>query len=137
MKLFPLFADIAGRTVAVVGGGDVAARKTAALLAAGARVRIGAPELHPQLAQWAAQGRISHVPGPFQEGWLDDVWLVVAATDDAAVNRQVAAAAGRRRLWVNVVDDAQLSSFHVPAIVDRSPLIVAISSGGAAPMLGR
>jgi uroporphyrin-III C-methyltransferase / precorrin-2 dehydrogenase / sirohydrochlorin ferrochelatase len=137
MKLFPLFADIAGRTVAVVGGGDVAARKTAALVAAGACVRIGAADLHPQLAQWAAQGRICHVPGPFQESLLDDVWLVVAATDDPVVNRHVAAAGDRRRLWVNVVDDAQLSSFHVPAIVDRSPLIVAISTGGSAPMLAR
>ena len=137
MKPFPLFADVAGRTVAVVGGGDVAARKTAALLASGARVRIGARGLHPQLAQWTAQGRISHVPGSFHEGWLDDVWLVIAATDDAATNRRVAAAAEARRLWVNVVDDARLSTFHVPAIVDRSPLIVAISSGGAAPMLSR
>ena len=137
MRLYPLFADVAGRTVAVVGGGDVAARKTAALLAAGARVRIGAPALHPQIAQWAAQGRICHVPGSFHEDWLDDVWLVVAATDDAAVNRQVAAAARSRRLWINVVDDAELSSFHVPAVVDRAPLIVAISSGGTAPMLAR
>ena len=137
MRLYPLFADIAGRTVAVVGGGDVAARKTAALLAAGARVRIGAPDLHPQLAQWAAQDRICHVPGSFHEDWLDDVWLVVAATDDAAVNRQVAAAARSRRLWINVLDDAERSSLNVPAVVDRAPLIVAISSGGAAPMLAR
>jgi uroporphyrin-III C-methyltransferase / precorrin-2 dehydrogenase / sirohydrochlorin ferrochelatase len=138
MKLYPLFADIAGRAVSVVGGGEVAARKTAALLAAGARVRVGAPVLNAQLAEWAALGKIAYVPGNFQDRWLDDdVWLVIAATDDADVNRRVAAAANARRIFVNVVDDAHLSTFHVPAIVDRSPLIVAISSGGAAPMLAR
>jgi uroporphyrin-III C-methyltransferase/precorrin-2 dehydrogenase/sirohydrochlorin ferrochelatase len=137
MKLYPLFADLAGRTVLVVGGGEVALRKIAALLAAGAAVRVGAPALHPQLAQWAAQGRIRHVPGFFHEDWLERVWLVIAATDDAGTNRQVAAAAGARRIWTNVVDDAALSSVHVPAVVDRAPVQIAISSGGTAPMLVR
>ena len=137
MKLYPLFADVAGRAVSVVGGGEVAARKTAALLAAGARVCVGAPELHVQLAEWAARGRIRHVPGCFEDRWLDDVWLAIAATDDALTNQRVADAAQARRIFVNVVDDAQRSTFHVPAIVDRSPLIVAISSGGSAPMLAR
>jgi len=137
MKLYPLFAALAGRPVLVVGGGEVAARKTAALRAAGAHVRVGAPKLNAQLARWVAGGELQHLSGSFTEEWLDEVWLVVAATDDGQVNARVAAAAHTRRIWANVVDDAQLSSFHVPAVIDRSPLIVAISSGGAAPMLAR
>jgi len=137
MRLYPVFAALKDRPVLVVGGGDVAARKTAALLAAGAHVRVGAPALSAPLAQWLAQGRIVHNAGAFEEYWLDDVWLVVAATDDRRINAQVAAAAQLRRIFVNVVDDAELSSFHVPAVIDRAPLLVAISSGGAAPMLAR
>ena len=136
-SLFPLFADLRDRPVLVVGGGAVAARKVAALLAAGARVRVGAPELEPGLQTLADSRRILHRVGRFEPWWLDSVWLVVAATDDAAVNRRVAEAAGIRRLLVNVVDDAELSSFQVPSVVERGPLQVAISSGGAAPMLAR
>ncbi|WP_057678112.1 SAM-dependent methyltransferase, partial [Xanthomonas phaseoli] len=69
--------------------------------------------------------------------WIDTVWLVVAATDDVDLNRRVAAAAGARQRLVNVVDDAELSTYQVPAIVDRDPLVIAISSAGAAPMLAR
>jgi uroporphyrin-III C-methyltransferase/precorrin-2 dehydrogenase/sirohydrochlorin ferrochelatase len=137
MKLFPLFADLHQRRVLVVGGGAVAARKVQALLEAGAHVRVGAPELNPELAVLAREGAITHVLGRFQEDWLDDAWLVVAATDDADVNAQVAAVAGARRILANVVDDPALSSFQVPSIVDRSPLIVAISSSGVAPVLAR
>jgi len=135
--LFPLFADLRDRAVLVVGGGVVAARKVKALLAAGANVRVGAPELEPELRAMAESRRIIHRQGRFEPWWLDSVWLVVAATDDAAVNRSVAEAAAIRRLLVNVVDDAELSSFQVPAVVERAPLQIAISSGGAAPMLAR
>jgi uroporphyrin-III C-methyltransferase/precorrin-2 dehydrogenase/sirohydrochlorin ferrochelatase len=83
------------------------------------------------------QGRIAHRPGPFLETWLDRVWLVVAATSDRATNALIAELAALRRLFVNVVDDAELSSFHVPAVIDRAPLTIAISSGGQAPMLAR
>ncbi len=135
--LFPLFADLRGRTVLVVGGGPVARRKTEALLAAGARVRVGAPRLIAELAALAGAGTIEHRDGDFAEGWLDDAWLAIAATDDAAINTAVAAAGEARRILVNVVDDAEASSFHVPARIERGPLQIAISSGGGAPMLAR
>ncbi len=135
--LFPLFADLRGRTVLVAGGGAVARRKVNALLGAGARVVVGAPELEPSLAASAATGDIEYRRGEFDPSWLDDAWLVIAATDDASVNRAVAAAAAQRRILANVVDDAELSSFHVPARVERGPLQIAISSGGGAPMLAR
>ena len=137
VKLYPLFAALQGRAVLVVGGGEVAARKTAALLAAGAYVSVGAPTLDTRLARWVGEGKVRHLPGIFQEQWLDTVWLAIAATDDRTVNARVAAAAHGRHIWTNVVDDAQLSAFHVPTVIDRSPLLVAISSGGSAPMLAR
>jgi uroporphyrin-III C-methyltransferase/precorrin-2 dehydrogenase/sirohydrochlorin ferrochelatase len=135
--LFPLFTNLAGRAVLVIGGGAVARRKVLALLPTGARVRVGAMTVEPQLAQWAAEGRIEAVLGEFDPSWLDSAWLVIAATDDPAVNRTVAAAAESRRIWANVVDDAELSSVHLPARVERGPVQIAISSGGGAPMLAR
>lgn len=137
MSLFPLFADLSGREVLVVGGGEVATRKVEALLQAGAQVQIHAHALGDTLSQWLSQGRLKRREGDFDPAWLDEVWLVVAATDDRAFNARLAAEAGRRRRLANIVDDAELSTFQVPAIVDRSPLLVAISSGGAAPMLAR
>ena len=135
--LFPVFADLHGRVVLVVGGGTVALRKATALFEAGAVVRVGAPELNAELAAMAARGDIEHLAGHFIEQWLDDAWLAIAATDDDGVNHAVAQAGQARRLWVNVVDDARASSVQIPARVDRGPLQIAISSGGAAPMLAR
>lgn len=137
MKLYPLFADLSGRRVLVVGGGTVGERKASALLEAGAQVVVGAPELSPALASWVKQTRVQWHRGHFDERWLDDVWLVVAATDDPALHQRIRALADARRLFVNIVDDAEQSSFHVPAVIDRTPVTVAISSGGHAPMLAR
>jgi uroporphyrin-III C-methyltransferase/precorrin-2 dehydrogenase/sirohydrochlorin ferrochelatase len=135
--LFPLFANLDGRAVRVVGGGEVAERKVEALLHAGALPRVGAPQLTARLARWASEGRIRWDAGHFVPHWLDQVWLVIAATDDAQVNRRVAAEAQARCLLANVVDDAVLSSFQVPAVVERGDLQIAISSGGHAPMVAR
>lgn len=135
--LFPLFADLRGRAVRVVGGGAVAERKVEALLHAGALPRVGAPELSPRLAAWATEGRLHWDAGSFVPQWLDEVWLVIAATDVPAVNQAVAAEAQARRLLANVVDDAELSSVQVPALVERGALQIAISSGGHAPMVAR
>ena len=135
--LFPLFVDLRGRPVLVVGGGGVAARKVAALLEAGARVRVVAPALALEVAALAAAGRVEHVAARFEPGHLDGAWLAIAASDDAVANRAVAETGARRGTWVNVVDDAAATAVHLPAIVRRGPLQVAISSGGGAPMLAR
>ncbi len=137
MPLFPIFANLENREVLVIGGGDIAQRKIEALLKAGACVRVHAREFNAQLTEWQGQGRLQRLPGTFDMTWLEEVWLVVAATDDRAFNREIAREASKRRLLINVVDDAELSTFHVPAIVDREPLQIAISSGGSAPMLAR
>lgn len=130
MRYFPLFADLRERRVLVVGGGEVAVRKVRLLREAGARVEVVAREFdEPGLAAWIAR--------EFDEPQLDGATLVVAATDDRTLNGRVAAAARARGVLCNVVDDASLSGFIVPAIVDRSPLVIAISSGGAAPVLAR
>ena len=135
--LFPLFLDLRGRRVLVVGGGSVAARKVTALLEAQADVALVAPALDATLAPLVRMQRITHLGATFAPHQLDDAWLVIAATDDPLVNRVVAEAASARRLWVNVVDDAELASAQLPARVQRGPLQIAISSGGAAPMLAR
>jgi uroporphyrin-III C-methyltransferase / precorrin-2 dehydrogenase / sirohydrochlorin ferrochelatase len=139
MRYFPLFADLHGRRVLVVGGGEVAEHKARLLLEAGARIDLVAPELTPWLAERAAEsgGAISHRAADFDPAQLDAVVLAVAATSDRAVNACVCAAAADRNVLANVVDDAELSSFIVPAIVDRSPVVIAVSTGGAAPVLAR
>jgi uroporphyrin-III C-methyltransferase/precorrin-2 dehydrogenase/sirohydrochlorin ferrochelatase len=135
--LFPLFVDLSGRRVLVVGGGEVAQRKVRALLEAGALVEVGAPALAPDLQALLEAGRITWREGRFEAAWLDGAWLAIAATDDSVVNRAVAVEGERRRLFVNVVDDAALGNVQLPARVQRGPLQIAISSGGSAPMLAR
>ncbi len=135
--LFPVFLDLRGKIVLVVGGGVVAKRKVASLLEAGADVWVGAPSLDASLQELLAAGRIRHLAGSFELSWFDSlsIWLVIAATDQGDINEQVALAASARKIWANVVDDVALTAFHMPARVERGPLQIAISSGGAAPML--
>lgn len=137
MPLFPIFADLRERAVLVVGGGDVAERKTLALLEAGAAVTVGAPALTPVLRELASSGKLRHLDGHFEPDWLADCWLIIAATDDAALNAAVAAAGEARRIFTNVVDDPQRCSFQVPSVVNRAPIQIAISSAGTAPVLAR
>jgi uroporphyrin-III C-methyltransferase / precorrin-2 dehydrogenase / sirohydrochlorin ferrochelatase len=137
MDYFPIFLRLAGEPVLVVGGGEVAARKIDLLLRTSARVRVIAPELVPGLAERAAAGEIVHLATEFRPEHLDGVRLAIAATDKHAINAWVAHQAERRNIPVNVVDDRELSRFIVPAIVDRSPVVVAVGSSGDAPVLTR
>lgn len=137
VPLFPLFADLRGRPVVVIGGGAVARRKVEALREAGAEVTVVAPELEPRLGELAARGHVRHHRGEFAQAVLDGAWLAIAATGDPAVHALVAEAADARRIFVNIVDDAEASSFHVPARVRRGRLQVAVSTAGAAPVLAR
>lgn len=135
MDYFPFFLALRGRRVLVVGGGEIAARKVRLLRRAGARIRVLAPRLCAELDALATQGALDWQAAPYSAAAIDaDTWFVLAATDDEAVNAQVAADAERARLWVNVVDDPRRSSAITPAIVDRNPLLVALSSGGRAPV---
>jgi uroporphyrin-III C-methyltransferase/precorrin-2 dehydrogenase/sirohydrochlorin ferrochelatase len=137
MEFLPIFLSLRGRPCLVVGGGEVAARKVALLLEAGAAITVLAPELCETLAEQATAGRIAHRAGRFVPEALDEAVLAIAATDDREVNRQVSDEAKRRRIPVNVVDDPEFCSFIMPAIVDRSPVVIAVSTGGASPVLAR
>lgn len=137
MDYLPLFAALKDRPVLVIGGGDIAARKILLLRRAGANVRIVAQQLSAELTELADQQAIEWLATEFDEAQIDAVFLVIAATDDSELNQRVFAAANARQRLVNVVDNQPLCSFIFPSIVDRSPLLVAISSGGTAPVLAR
>ncbi len=137
MDFLPLFHNLRGRLVLVVGGGEIALRKARLLAEAGARLRVVAPLIDDALRELVAQGSGELLPRGYLEGDLHGCVLAVAATDDLALNAQVSRDAEARALPVNVVDAPQLCSVIFPAIVDRSPLMVAVSSGGDAPVLTR
>ena len=137
MDFLPIFLDIREQPCLVVGGGEVAARKCALLLRAGARVTVLAPSLCAALDADLAAARIAHRVASFRQEDLEGMAVAIAATSDQAVNRAVAAAARARRIPVNVVDQPALCSFILPSIIERAPLVVAVSSGGASPVLAR
>ena len=137
MDFFPVFMRLVARDVLIVGGGEIAARKVRLLRKGRARIRVVAPQLCDELAQLLAEGEISWTQQPFEAELFGSPVLVIAATDQAEVNRQVASVAQARGVPVNVVDDAQSSTAIMPSIVDRSPVVVALSSGGTAPVLAR
>ena len=133
MDFFPIFLNLKGKTCLVVGGGEVAVRKTSVLLQSGAKVKVVSPELCMELRKL----EIEHLPEKFADTHLDGMTLAIAATDDRAVNVAVSEAAKQRNIPVNVVDNPDLCSFVMPSILDRSPLVVAFSTGGASPVLAR
>ncbi|MFM5816220.1 siroheme synthase CysG [Aeromonas dhakensis] len=137
MDYLPIFCRLDNKPVLLVGGGEVAERKARLLLDAGAQLTVVAPELDPELAELAANGSIEWLAGEFASEQLAGKWLVVAATDRREVNALVYQSANQARIFANVVDDPKRSSFIMPSIIDRSPLMVAISSGGKAPVLAR
>lgn len=137
MDYLPIFCRLDNKPVLLVGGGEVAERKARLLLDAGAQLTVVAPELDPELAELADNGSIEWLAGEFAPAQLTGKWLVVAATDRREVNALVYQSANQARIFANVVDDPTRSSFIMPSIIDRSPLMVAISSGGKAPVLAR
>ncbi|ELY4816694.1 uroporphyrinogen-III C-methyltransferase [Cronobacter malonaticus] len=137
MDHLPIFCQLRHRACLLVGGGDVAERKARLLLEAGAALTVNALAFAPQFEAWAKQGMLRLVQGEFNASLLDDCWLAIAATDDDAVNNQVSEAAEARRIFCNVVDAPKQASFIMPSIIDRSPLMVAVSSGGTSPVLAR
>jgi len=134
---FAAFLDLRGQPGIVVGGGAVAAGKVETLLRSGVRVTVIAPDLCVRLAELATLGAIRHEPRRFQPGDLLGAQIAIAATDDAAANEAVANSARALRIPVNVADDAARSTFIMPALVDRAPIQIAISTAGASPLLAR
>ena len=137
MDYFPLFLKLQDQPALVVGGGEVALRKCRLLLSAGARVQLVAPDLEPELAAWAQSGTVQWQARDYQAADVEGQRVVIAATDDGQVNQQVFDDCEARGILVNVVDSPALCRFVVPSIIDRSPLQIAISTGGKAPVLAR
>ncbi|MDA1090140.1 MAG: siroheme synthase CysG [Proteobacteria bacterium] len=133
----PIFMDIKGRSVLVVGGGELAARKVEMILKAEGRVRVVAESLCRALGDLADREVVEHHARAFDAADLDGCLLVFVATDDEDLNKRVSALATEADIPVNVVDRLELCTFIMPAIVDRSPVLVAVSTGGEAPILSR
>ena len=137
MDYLPIFLDLKGKPVLLVGGGTVALRKARLLCRAGAMVEVVAPDVDPALEEVIGECDGCIVIGEFKPDDIEGKALVVAATDDARINAEVSALCHARHIPVNVVDNPELCSFIMPSIVDRSPLMIAISSGGQSPVLAR
>jgi len=137
MEFLPLFFDLKSTDVLVVGGGEVAHRKVSLLLKAGAKICLVSPQIKSDLKEMieASNGQI--VDSEFDVSLIAGKRLVIAATNDKSVNELIAKEANQKNIPVNVVDQPELCSFIFPAIVDRSPIIAAVSSGGSSPVLAR
>jgi len=137
VDFLPIFFDIKQKPCLVIGGGEVAARKVSLLLKAQSAVTVVSPELSQELVDWLDEGKLTHIARGFEDADIEQPVLVIAATDDSDVNRRVSELAQARGIPVNVVDDPSLGSFITPSIVDRSPVQIAISTGGSSPVLAR
>lgn len=137
MGFLPIFLNLSDQPCLVVGGGEIASRKIRQLLKAGGKVTVVAPELCDEVAATVARKMIIHIAETFDDHHLDDMVLVIAATDEESINRKVSELAKSRNIPVNVVDNPKLCSFIMPSVVDRNPVQIAISTGGASPVLAR
>ncbi|MBD8599826.1 siroheme synthase CysG [Pseudomonas sp. W2Oct36] len=137
MEFLPLFHNLRGARVLVVGGGEIALRKSRLLADSGAVLRVVAPEIGAEVRELIERSGGEQILRGYTESDLNGCVLIIAATDDEPLNAQVSADARQRGVPVNVVDAPALCSVIFPAIVDRSPLVIAVSSGGDAPVLAR
>jgi|SRR5579862_8627705 len=137
MSLLPIFVKLAGRPCLLVGGGEVALQKIPSLLAAEAHLRVIAPRIRPEIAAFGSQGRIEVVKREFSDSDLNSTFLVIAATDDPAVNAAVYRGAVERNILCNSVDDPPHCDFYFGSIVSRGDLQIAISTAGESPALAQ
>jgi uroporphyrin-III C-methyltransferase/precorrin-2 dehydrogenase/sirohydrochlorin ferrochelatase len=137
VKFLPIFLNIRNRECLVVGGGQVAARKVYLLDRAGGKVRVVSPQLCDELQRWAEAGDIDHVAREFEDADLQGQAVVIAATNNGDLNARIADLAQERGMPVNVVDEPDRGSFIMPSIIDRTPVQIAVSTGGASPVLAR
>lgn len=137
MGYYPIFVEMAERPVILVGGGHVALEKIGKLVDAGAQVTVVAPELIPPVRAFIDDGRARWVPRRYAAGDVAGFELVMVATDDGAVNAEIAAEARARGIWVNAADDVAHCDFILPALARRGRIALAASTGGASPALAR
>jgi siroheme synthase-like protein len=137
MSLFPIFVKLEGRLIVVVGGGKIAEAKIPGVLAAGGRVRLIAPSVTPEIAEWVRFGKIDWLPKEFETAELDGAFLVIAATSAPGVNKAVYREAETRGILCNAVDDIENCHFYYGAVVQRGDLQIAISTNGKSPALAQ
>ena len=137
MSLLPIFVKLARRPCLLVGAGEVALQKIPSLLASEARLRVIAPSVQPEITALAIQGRIEVIERQFSDSDLDGIFLVIAATDDPAVNAAVYRGAVERNILCNSVDDPPHCDFYFGSIVSRGDLQIAISTAGESPALAQ
>ena len=133
-KFYPVYLDISGKRCVIVGGGKVAYRKACSLQDAGADVIVVSPDVCSDMAR---RNGITVIKKNYEEGFIDDAFLVIAATDNQGVNRKIAIDAEKRNMLVNVVDCPELCSFTVPSTINRGDLCISVSTGGASPALAK
>jgi len=136
-RFYPILVDLQGKKALVVGGGKVAQRKIETLLEHGATVQVVAKELTASLEELRRAGRIEFLGEEFSETFVDGVFVVFAATDDAALNRRVSRTAQQRSLLVNAVDQPADCNFIVPSVLSRGDLVIAVSTSGKSPAFAR
>jgi precorrin-2 dehydrogenase/sirohydrochlorin ferrochelatase len=136
-EYYPLFLKLDAKRCLVVGGGAVAERKVQGLIQAGAAVVVVSPTLTATLCRWSGEGAITYVPRAFREEDVEGCALVIGATEYAEVNAQVATAARRRGILVNIVDTPELCDFIAPAVLRRGDVRIAVSTGGRSPTLAK
>ncbi|MCH8064744.1 MAG: bifunctional precorrin-2 dehydrogenase/sirohydrochlorin ferrochelatase [Chloroflexi bacterium] len=137
MAYYPIFLEMEGRPCLVIGGGKEAQRKVTGLMAAGGRVTVIAPKLTRDLQAMLAAGDIECVQREYQDGDVEGYDVCMVATDDGAVNGDVAAEGKRRGIWVNAADDTKNCDFILPAVIRRGSITIAASTGGTSPALAR
>ena len=136
-SFFPVCLNVSGKRCVVIGGGPVSLRKVKALLENGAEVEVVSPHLCPELSELSWINKIRTRQKEFEPGDIEEAFLVIAATDSRASNRDIAEEARRRRIPVNAVDDPETSDFIIPSYLNRGSLTIAVSTGGASPALSR
>ncbi len=137
MSYYPIFVDLKGRKVLVVGGGSVALRKVEKLLKYSARVVLVSMNLDPALREYVDSRKVEYLGPGFNEGQMDNIFMVIAATDDPELNHRISLLAERRNILVNAVDQPLDCNFIVPSVVKRGDLTIAISTSGKSPAFAK
>ena len=135
--LYPLFMNLAGHRAVVIGGGTVALRKIEALWTAGAQIKVVSPEISEQIRNLISEARLEWLPRKYEPGDLAGAMVAIVACGNQEVNRRAWAEAREKRILINVVDEPDFCTFHVPAVVRRGPVQIAISTGGQSPALAK
>jgi precorrin-2 dehydrogenase / sirohydrochlorin ferrochelatase len=137
MRYYPIFINLKGCPVVVVGGGSVAERKVATLLKAGADITLISPSLTRRLAAWSAGGRIKEIRRSYRSGDLGGAVLAFTATDSSMVNQAVAREASKKKILINVADQSTSKGFIVPALFAKKDFMIAVSTGGKSPTMAK